>query len=206
GSLLHQPAHRHPARLPGGGAAIIRRAAPRAPGGDSRRGRQDAGALRRDGAPPGQRAPREPLRQAGHEARAGVAGVPRSVLRGGAARARGRRRRGELAAAPERGARLARRLPRRAGVAATRALIDTRRATCTRILREGSMTTRSAAAVAFLFLAPPGVQAAEPRAEEQPVAPSQIPAPALQTLDSNAGTHRVHGYTERTFPSGGQTY
>jgi hypothetical protein len=68
------------------------------------------------------------------------------------------------------------------------------------------MTTRSAAAVAFLFLAPPVAQAAEPRAEEQPVAPSQIPAPALQTLDSNAGTHRVHGYTERTFPSGGQTY
>lgn len=68
------------------------------------------------------------------------------------------------------------------------------------------MTTKAAAAIALLFAAPPVVQATEPHAKEQAVSSNQIPAPALKTLDAQAGKNRIHGYTERTFPSGGVTY
>jgi hypothetical protein len=68
------------------------------------------------------------------------------------------------------------------------------------------MNRKAAAAFSLLMLAAPVAQATEPRAHEQAVSPDQIPAPALKTLDANAGKNKIHGFTERTFPSGGQTF
>lgn len=68
------------------------------------------------------------------------------------------------------------------------------------------MNTKAAVASSLLFLAAPAAHATEPRAHERIVSSSQIPRPALHTLDAQAGRHRIHEYTSRSFPSGGETY
>ena len=63
------------------------------------------------------------------------------------------------------------------------------------------MNSKAAVASSLLLLAAPAAHAAEPRAHERVVSPSQIPTPALRTLDAQTGRHRIHEYTARSFSS-----
>jgi hypothetical protein len=68
------------------------------------------------------------------------------------------------------------------------------------------MNTKAATALALVWLAAPLAQAMEPPAQEAVVSSTQIPSPALKTLDAKAGKNRIHQFTKRTFPSGAATY
>ena len=68
------------------------------------------------------------------------------------------------------------------------------------------MNMKAATGLALVWLAAPLAQAMEPPAQEAVVSSTEIPSPALKTLDAQAGKHRIHEFTKRTFPSGAATY